>query len=153
MIRRRDSPAEPLLNRAERVLHQRTLFPQRKKDHALDDTPDPFGIIPHSAALSLRRLRLDDLQHALEVLIPDEDLSSDVQVVHSAIAAGYFDLDSPMGRPVERADNVLNLVHDLACQADSPIVRSFSHPALLGCEFCESPPGPGGCACRARARY
>jgi hypothetical protein len=55
------------------------------EDHTRDDGPDPVAISPYPGPL-IRGL--EDLQHALEILIADQDLVFGVHVVEPAIIGG-----------------------------------------------------------------
>ncbi len=126
MIRSRGSLAEQLVDPLERVGHGGVRFAQGQADNARGDAPDPVGIIPDPAGVILRRAgpagRLQDLQHAPEVLIAHQDLPLGVQVPDPAVGGLEPDPGPAAGRVAECGDDVPDFIGDPRLQIFFPAV-------------------------------
>jgi hypothetical protein len=96
MIRRRDAHAKPFVNRLERFGHGLEVAQVGETGNACDNTLDRVGF---------RLLQFgprgvpEDLQHALEVVVADQDLTFGVHVVDPAVTVGNeLDYLSSAGR-------------------------------------------------------
>ena len=89
MIRSRDSAAESLVNRVERVAHRGLAVLEGEQDHSRDHAPDPASV----PRLLLGR-QFEYLQHLSQVLVTNQDLAVGVQVVNIVRSASDLDVDS-----------------------------------------------------------
>src|SRR5580692_6189688 len=89
----------------------------------VDDAPNAGRVAAYLVTVGSR---FKDLQHAVEVLFPDEDLAFGIHVTDPAIRGHDLDLLTAIRAAAKGADYVVGLVRHLRYYRVSPIIR-FGH--------------------------